>query len=76
MIVPEIEDVLEENPKRTQIILMGMEAHICVLQTCLDLLEKGYDVWVVADGVTSIGEFQRTIGLKRMERAGGEITSF
>ena len=38
MIVPEIEEVLNEAPERTQMILIGMEAHICVLQTCLDLI--------------------------------------
>jgi nicotinamidase-related amidase len=52
-----------------------MEAHICVLQTCLDLIEKGYDVWVVSDGVTSLTAFERMIGLKRIEKSGGEISS-
>jgi nicotinamidase-related amidase len=52
-----------------------METHICVLQTCLDLIEKGYNVWVVSDGVTSLSSFERTIGLKRIEKAGGELTS-
>jgi nicotinamidase-related amidase len=75
MLVPEIEEILQKNPQRTQVILVGMEAHICVLQTCLDLIEKEYDVWVVSDGVTSLSSFERTIGLKRIEKAGGELTS-
>jgi nicotinamidase-related amidase len=64
MFVPEIEQVLFENPERTQIILLGLEAHVCVLQTCYDLLEKGFDVWILADGVSSISSFERSIGLK------------
>jgi hypothetical protein len=41
----------------------------------LDLIEKGYNVWVVSDGVTSLSSFERTIGLKRIEKSGGELTS-
>lgn len=37
-----------------QIIICGMETHVCVLQTALDLLESGYDVFVVADAVASL----------------------
>ena len=39
--------------KRKKVIIVGMETHVCVLQTCRDLLADGYDVHIVRDGVTS-----------------------
>ena len=46
------DDVLE-SANRKQIIIVGMESHICVLQSALDLLGTGYDVYVVEDAVCS-----------------------
>ena len=42
-----------EESGRKQVVLAGMEAHVCVLQTALDLLERNYQVFVVADAVCS-----------------------
>ena len=50
MLTPEVEDALTGN----QIILCGIEGHVCVLQTALDLVEKGYEVHLVCDAVSSI----------------------
>jgi nicotinamidase-related amidase len=49
----EFNSALLLTPARRQIILVGMEAHICVLQTALDLRAKGYDVFVVEDAICS-----------------------
>lgn len=55
-------DLGQEKPK--SVILCGIEGHVCVLQTCLDLLERGYDVHVVADAVSSSTSFNRDVSLE------------
>ena len=57
------------------IILMGVEAHICVFQTCVSLLEKGYNVHVPHHAVDSRTEENWDIGLSLMKEAGAVITS-
>ena len=42
-----------EESGRKQVVLAGMEAHVCILQSALNLLERGYQVFVVADAVCS-----------------------
>lgn len=58
-----------------RIILCGIEAHICVYQTALDLLEAGYIVEVVADAVDSRTADNKQIGIDRMAQEGALITS-
>jgi len=60
---------------RKQAILSGMETHICVLQTCCDLVEKGYEVHVPADAVCSRRKLDWEIGLKWMEKKGAIIST-
>jgi len=67
-------DALDEIG-RNDILLAGIEAHVCVCQTALDLLAVGHRVHVVADAVSSRTPENRSIGLARIARAGGEITS-
>lgn len=57
------------------VLLVGIEAHVCVLQTALDLLEAGYDVFPVADAVSSRHEGDRFLGLKRMCQNGAQLVS-
>lgn len=57
------------------VILCGVEAHICVNQTVLDLLRLSYQVYVVADAVSSRKESNYRIGLERMSQAGAVIIS-
>jgi len=57
------------------VILTGVESHICVLQTCLDLLDKGYIVHVPRDAVDSRTEENWLMSLNLMEKAGAVITS-
>ena len=61
--------------QRPNVVLVGMEAHVCVLQTALDLLEAGLHVFVPVDGVQSRGEADRDAALSRLERAGTIPTS-
>jgi nicotinamidase-related amidase len=60
---------------RRQILLCGIESHICINQTAHDLLAAGYQVHVAADAVSSRTESNWAVGLRRMERAGALITS-
>lgn len=60
---------------RKQVLLCGVETHICIAQTALDLLAHGYQVHVVADAVSSRTQSNWQIGLNRVERAGGILTS-
>ncbi len=64
-----------EASNRKQVILAGIEAHICVHQTACDLIDKGYEVQVVADCVSSRTKANRKIALKRLAQSGGKITS-
>ncbi len=60
---------------RSQVLLTGIETHICVQQTALDLVHRGYAVQVVADAVSSRTAENRRIGLEKMRDAGVVITS-
>jgi nicotinamidase-related amidase len=60
--------------KRSKIILTGMETHVCVLQTCLSLLHKGYGVHVVQDAVCSRTRENYRTGLELMRDGGAVIT--
>ena len=57
------------------IIMVGIEAHACILNTALDLLETGYDVHVIADGVSARSQVDRKFALERMRDAGAFITT-
>lgn len=67
--------VKELPGKRNTMLLCGMEAHICVMQTALGALEQGYLVHVASDAVGSRSEWNWKIGLERMESAGAVISS-
>lgn len=60
---------------RKNLLIAGMEAHICVLQTALAALEHGFTVHIVADATGSRTEKNHNIGLERMRDAGCVITS-
>jgi len=61
--------------KTSDIILCGIEAHVCVCQTCLDLLDQEFKVFVVADAVSSRAPENYRIGVERMRDAGAVIVS-
>ncbi|RMD48257.1 MAG: hydrolase [Ignavibacteria bacterium] len=59
----------------TQIVLCGIETHVCVQQTALDLVENGFQVDVIADAVSSRKEIDYKTALNRMQNNGCEITT-
>ena len=61
---------------RKNIVICGIEAHICVLQTALQLMEEGYRVYVAADCISSRNINDKLWGAERMERAGAVITTY
>ncbi len=63
-----------ESPRR-QIVVAGIEAHVCVLQTAYDLLAQGFRVTIPADAVGSRKKFDWEMSLRRLECAGAIVTS-
>jgi len=60
---------------RKQVLIAGIEAHVCVYQTAMDLLNSGYEVQIVADAVSSRTAKNRDIGLGKMNSEGAGLTS-
>lgn len=58
---------------RDQIVVAGIETHVCVEQSVLDLIAEGFQVFVVADAVAARREADHEWALKRMQSAGGTI---
>ena len=69
-----VSSALQELGRR-QVVLTGIEAHVCVYQTAMDLLRMGYEVHVAADAVSSRTKENREIGLQRMRDEGVKLTS-
>jgi nicotinamidase-related amidase len=63
------------DDERDQVVLCGIEAHVCVNQTAEDLLADGREVHVVADAVSSRTAENRELGIHKMERSGATLTS-
>jgi nicotinamidase-related amidase len=62
-------------PQRNTVVVAGCEAHVCVLQTALDLLEEEFDVWVVTDACASRTERNRDAAFDRLAGAGVELVT-
>jgi nicotinamidase-related amidase len=60
---------------RDQALVCGIETHVCVNQTVLDLLGSGAEVQVAEDAVSSRSEENKRVGLHKMEQAGAVLTS-
>ncbi len=60
---------------KKQIILMGIEAHICILQSAFDLIAAGYEVFAVIDGIASRKAADYESAITRMDRAGINIVN-
>ncbi|KAN0041583.1 hypothetical protein ACTFIV_004127 [Dictyostelium citrinum] len=76
MCTNEVLNHLKQNHKDLKSILIaGIEAHVCVLQSTLDFLENGYDVHILSDAVSSNNNNDRLNALKRMKQSGAFITT-
>jgi len=72
-LVPDVESFLLTTRRQT-VLVAGIEAHVCVLQTVLDLLASGRQAFVVTDAVSAGQGGQVAPALRRMERAGAVPT--
>lgn len=65
----------QSAPERSAIVLAGCEAHVCLLQTALELIEQEFDVWVVTDACSSRTERNRDAAFDRLAGAGAELVT-
>ena len=65
----------QPQDQRNTIVLAGCEAHVCLLQTALDLLEEEFEVWVVTDACSSRTERNRDAAFDRLAGAGAELVT-
>ncbi|GIJ98802.1 isochorismatase domain-containing protein 1 [Aspergillus viridinutans] len=78
MITPELDALLPDvngGEMPFDVIIVGIETHICITQTTLDLLERGHRVYVIVDGVSSMNKEERGVALARLRDAGAIVTS-
>ena len=64
-----------EEPGRSAIVIAGCEAHVCLMQTALDLLEEEFEVWVVTDACSSRSERNRDAAFDRLAGNGAELVT-
>ncbi|MBK5930307.1 isochorismatase family protein [Halochromatium salexigens] len=69
------ERALTEQPERKQVVLVGMEAHICIIQTASGLQRWGYQVFVAADGICSRHPQKADNALARMRHSGIQVSN-
>jgi isochorismate hydrolase len=59
----------------SEVVIVGIESHICVTQTTLDLLANGHKVYILADGVSSCNPQEIPIALARLRAGGATVTT-
>ncbi len=65
----------QQAPGRDTIVIAGCEAHVCLLQTALDLIDDEFEVWVVTDACSSRTERNRDAAFDRLAGAGAELVT-
>ena len=76
MFVPEIREAFHKlGDGKREVIVVGIESHICVTQTTLDLLREGHKVYVLADGVSSCNREEVPMALARLRAEGAIVTT-
>ncbi|WP_076407413.1 isochorismatase family protein [Shewanella sp. UCD-KL12] len=60
---------------KKEVILVGIEAHVCVYQTCIDLLDNGFNVHLVVDALSSRTVENKALGIAMMQAKGAQITN-
>lgn len=64
-----------EMLQRSNVVLVGIEAHVCIMQTAFDLLEAGLHVFLAVDAISSRSALDHDTAIRRLERAGAVPTT-
>ncbi|KAF2191536.1 Isochorismatase hydrolase [Zopfia rhizophila CBS 207.26] len=75
MLTPEVRGGINSLGSNLSCVIVGIESHICVTQTALDLLHDGHKVYVLADGVSSCNKEEVPIALARLRAEGAVVTT-
>lgn len=76
MLTEEVEKHLERvAPGYTDALIVGIESHVCVQQTAMDLLAAGKRPWIIVDGVSSQRTSDRSVALQFLRAAGAQLTT-
>ncbi|XP_024612945.1 isochorismatase domain-containing protein 1 isoform X2 [Neophocaena asiaeorientalis asiaeorientalis] len=75
MVLPEVEAALAEIPGVRSVVLFGVETHVCIQQTALELVGRGIEVHIVADATSSRSMMDRMFALERLARTGIIVTT-
>ncbi|KAF2791892.1 Isochorismatase hydrolase [Melanomma pulvis-pyrius CBS 109.77] len=75
MLTPEVRKGMASLGSRLSCVIVGIETHICVTQTAIDLLREGHKVYVIADGVSSCNKEEIPIALARLRSEGVVVTT-
>jgi len=70
-----LQKAVPQTPERNSVVIAGVEAHVCLLQTSLDLIEQEFEVWVVTDACSSRTERNRDAAFDRLAAAGAELVT-
>ncbi|KXJ26844.1 isochorismatase domain-containing protein 2 [Exaiptasia diaphana] len=75
MVTPEVDEELKKMTNVKSLVLFGIETQVCIMQTALDLLERNYEVHILADGVSSRTMVERMYAIDRLRQSGAFITT-
>jgi nicotinamidase-related amidase len=70
-----LQKAVPPSPERGSIVVAGCEAHVCLMQTALELLDEEFDVWVVTDACSSRSVVNRDAAFDRLASAGAELVT-
>lgn len=70
-----IPDLVAKLPKGIPVAIVGLESHVCVLQTVKDLRENGHTVYLLADGISSVNKNEKPVALARAAQLGAHVST-
>ncbi len=71
---PAVRAAIEESGRK-QVLLCGFEGHICLYQTAMDMLAEGYEVYMLADAISSRSLYNKEIALRKLSAQGAYLTT-